>query len=117
MPQHHMIDYLEFPCSNFQSTRQFFADVFGWTYVEYSPEYVAFENAGIDGGFFASNQSTDTDNGSALIVFYSNNLEATLEKITQHGGKIKCEIFSFPGGRRFQFIEPSGNEFGVWSEK
>lgn len=113
---HHKINYLEFPCSNFQATQKFFADLFGWTYVEYSPKYFAVESASIDVGFYSSDLSNNTDNGSALIIFYSNNLEETLERVTQLGGKINCEIFSFPGGRRFHFIEPSGNEFGVWSE-
>ena len=55
--------------------------------------------------------------GGALIVLYSNNLEATQAKIEQAGGNIVKPIFPFPGGRRFHFTEPSGNELAVWSEQ
>ena len=98
-------------------SKQFFSAVFGWSFTDYGPEYTAFSNAGLDGGFYKSEQSTSTDNGSALIVFYSETLESTQQKILDAGGSILKPIFSFPGGRRFHFTDPNGNEYAVWSDK
>jgi predicted enzyme related to lactoylglutathione lyase len=91
--------------------------VFGWSFQDFGPEYSAFSNQGIDGGFFKSDLSSSTSNGAALIVFYSNDLEATQEKVKTANGIIVKPIFPFPGGRRFHFTEPGGNEFAVWSDK
>ncbi|MCY4260206.1 MAG: VOC family protein [Rhodobacteraceae bacterium] len=117
MSVHHKIDYVEFPCRSFPATKEFFSRVFGWSYTDYGPGYSAFIGAGIDGGFFASEQCCRTEQGSALIVFYSESLEETCDAVRSAGGQILQEIFAFPGGRRFHFIEPSGNEFAVWSDK
>lgn len=116
MSQHEKIDYLELPAGNFQATKDFFSAVFGWTFQDYGPDYTSFSNAGINGGFRAEDKASTTEGGGALIVFYSDDLEATLEKVEQAGGEIIVPIFSFPGGRRFHFIEPSGNELAVWGE-
>ena len=117
MNEHEKISYVEFPARNLQATKEFFTQVFGWSFQDFGAEYTAFSNQGIDGGFFKSELSSLTNNGAALIVFYSNNLELTLEKITRADGHIIKPIFPFPGGRRFHFTEPSGNEFAVWSDK
>lgn len=74
------------------------------------------KNAGLDGGFYLSDKSVSTDNGSALVVFYSKDLQNILDKIIQNGGEIVKPIFDFPGGRRFHFTDSTGNEFAVWSE-
>ena len=116
MHAHEKIDYVELPAVDLPGTKQFFSQVFGWTFEDFGPEYTAFANQGLDGGFFKSGQKSTTDQGAALIVFYSNDLEGTLNKIERSGGKIVKPIFSFPGGRRFHFTEPSGNEFAVWSD-
>jgi len=110
------INYLEFPAKNIPETKLFFSQVFDWKFVDYGPEYVAFSNAGLDGGFYLSNLSSQTVNGSMLTVFYSKDLENTLARIESAGGKIVKPIFSFPGGRRFHFSDPNGNEFAVWSD-
>jgi predicted enzyme related to lactoylglutathione lyase len=116
MNQHEKINYVEFPARDLAGTKRFFQSVFGWSFTDYGPEYTAFENQGLDGGFFQSDLASSTANGAALIVLYSNQLEATLAKVEQAGGSILRPIYSFPGGRRFHFAEPSGNEFAVWSE-
>ena len=116
MNLHEKINYLEFPAKDLAGTKAFFESVFGWSFVDYGPEYTAFENQGLDGGFFQSDLVSSTEKGAALIVFYSNQLEATLAKVEKAGGSILRPIYSFPGGRRFHFTEPSGNEFAVWSE-
>ncbi len=116
MSQHEKIDYVELPASDLTATRLFFTEVFGWHFVDYGEDYTAFFNAGINGGFFRSGKIANTDNGSALIVFYSDNLEQTRQKIQQAGGVITRPIFLFPGGRRFHFTDPSQNEYAVWSD-
>ncbi len=113
--KHEKINYLEFPAKDIDTTKTFFSAVFNWRFEDYGPEYAAFFGAGIDGGFFKSDLTVSTDNGSVLIVFYSDNLEKTLSKITAAGGSIIKPVFSFPGGRRFHFGDPNENEFAVWS--
>jgi len=110
------INYLEIPAKNLAATKTFFATVFDWSFTDYGTDYSSFANAGIDGGFFSSPLSASTKTGSVLIVFYSKNLEETQVKVETAGGIIVQEIFSFPGGRRFHFTDPSDNEFAVWSE-
>lgn len=117
MPKHEKIDYVEFPSKNFAVTQNFFSAVFDWSFVHYSEFYMAFENAGIDGGFYKSEQTTRTDTGATLVVFYSDDLEATQRRIVAAGGEVVKETFSFPGGRRFHFCDPNGNEYAVWSDK
>ena len=117
MTHHEKINYVEFPAKNMEATRAFFAEVFGWSFVEYGPDYMSFSNEGLDGGFFKSDLSCFTSNGSALIVFYSRDLEHTQSKIKQAGGSIIKPVFSFPGGRRFHFGDPNGNEYAVWSDR
>jgi predicted enzyme related to lactoylglutathione lyase len=116
MNKHETINYVEFPARNLEATKLFFSKVFDWSFVDYGPDYAAFGNSGIDGGFFRSELSASTENGSALIVFYSRDLEDTQARIERAGGQIIREIFSFPGGRRFHFCDPSRNEFAVWSD-
>lgn len=114
---HEKINYVELPASDFEATRAFFGEVFGWTFKAWGEEYLAFHNAGLDGGFYRSKLQSTTANGAALVVFYSESLEETQSKIERAGGKIVLEIFDFPGGRRFHFSDPNGNEFSVWSDK
>ena len=110
------INYVEFPATDIVATKAFFEKAFNWSFVDYGPDYTAFENQGLDGGFFKSDLTSTTESGGALVVFYSADLEASLKRVTAAGGIICKEIFSFPGGRRFHFKEPSGNEFAVWSD-
>ena len=116
MNDHEKLNYVEFPCADLGATRLFFETVFGWKFEEFGPEYMAFSNQGLDGGFFKSDLCARTETGSALLIFYSADLESTLEKIQAAGGSIVRETFAFPGGKRFHFSGPSGNEFGVWSD-
>ena len=116
MNEHEKINYVEFPAKDIEATKAFFDSTFGWSFVDYGPEYSAFSDEGLDGGFYKSDLSVSTENGSALIVFYSKELESTKSKIENAGGSIIKPIFSFPGGRRFHFGDPSGNEYAVWSD-
>ena len=114
---HEKINYVEYPAKDIEATKKFFIKALGWSFVDYGPEYTAFSNEGLDGGFYQEDLYASAKTGSALLVFYSDSLEETQEKIEKAGGVITHPIFSFPGGRRFHFTEPSNNEFAVWSDK
>ena len=116
MNTHPMLNYVEFPARDLAATKAFFTAALGWSFVDYGPTYAAFSDQGLDGGFFQSDLASTTETGGALLVFYSADLEQTLASIQAAGGVINQPIFTFPGGRRFHFIEPSGNELAVWSE-
>ena len=116
MSEHGKISYVEFPTTDLTTTKQFFQSVFGWSFKDYGPEYASFSSQGLDGGFYQSELRSLTDNGAALIVIYSESIEATQTKIERSGGKIVKPLFSFPGGRRFHFCEPGGNELAVWTD-
>ena len=116
MDKQHKIDYIELPATNLQASKQFFGKVFNWTFEDYGSEYSAFFNAGLTGGFYQSELCSSTANGASLVVLYASDLDQTLERVKAAGGKIIKPPFNFPGGRRFHFTEPSGNELAVWSD-
>ncbi len=111
---HHHIDYVAIPSRDLGATKAFFASVFGFSFTDYGDDYTAFAAAGVAGGFFRSAAVSQTEQGAALIVLYSDDLEATQAAVEAAGGKVTKPIFSFPGGRRFHFDEPGGSEFAVW---
>jgi predicted enzyme related to lactoylglutathione lyase len=111
--QHNAINYIEFPCTNPQSIKSFYSSIFGWTFQDWGPDYISFSDGNLEGGFTTTEPVVQ---GGARVVLYSQNLEATLASVVQAGGKIHKEIFSFPGGRRFHFLDPDGNQLAVWSE-
>ena len=107
------IHYVEFKSTDLAATKAFYSAAFGWRFVDYGPNYSAIEKAGIDGGF----EWTDAPiSNGALVVLYDNDLQAARDKVVAAGGTISVDIFSFPGGERFQFLDPSGNELAVWRE-
>lgn len=111
------LDYLEFPASDFGKIKDFYSAAFNWSFTEYGPDYLAFNDGRLDGGFFKSDKKSTTDSGSALVVFFATDLESVHRDVVNAGGKICLDIFSFPGGRRFHFLDPHGNELAVWSDK
>ena len=115
MSAHEKLNYVEYPARDLAATKTFFSAVFGWTFEDYGPAYTAFSGQGLDGGFYQADLAASTVTGSALLVFFSERLEETLSKVVAAGGVIVQPIFAFPGGRRFHFTEPSGNEFAVWA--
>ncbi len=117
MNEREKINYVEYGARDLVATKAFFVEVFGWEFVDYGPEYTAFCSEGLDGGFFKADLAASTEKGSALIVFYSPDLDESQSKVEKAGGKIVKPVFSFPGGRRFHFTEPSGNELAVWTDK
>lgn len=108
------IDYVEFAALDLDATKAFYGKAFGWTFVDYGPQYLAFESGKLSGGFA---KSESVSKGGALVILYAENLESALEAVKNHGGKIVQDIFAFPGGHRFHFTDPSGNELAVWSDK
>ncbi len=113
MSQTYRIDYLEFPSSDGQRSRQFFAEAFGWGLVDYGPNYTGLSDAGIDAGIDHDAQRV----AAPLAVIRTQNLEQALVQVVAAGGVVTREPFDFPGGRRFHFIDPSGNELAVWSDR
>ena len=113
--QNERLNYVEFPASNIQATKQFFEKAFNWSFVDYGPDYTSFSDQGLDGGFYRADLKSTAANGAALLVLLSENLELTQRNVEKAGGTITQAIFDFPGGRRFHFVEPSGNELAVWS--
>jgi predicted enzyme related to lactoylglutathione lyase len=111
---HHGIDYVEFTVRDLAAAKRFYAAAFGWQFNDYGPEYAGIKGAkGEVGGL---QQTAQLRTGGPLVVLYSKDLEKTLEAVRAAGGKIVREPFAFPGGWRFQFTDPSGNELGVWSQ-
>lgn len=107
------IDYVEFGAADLPKAKAFYATAFGWVFVDYGPAYAALDAAasGLDGGF----QSAEPK-APPLVILYADDLEAMVERVTAAGGTIVRPIFSFPGGRRFHFRDPAGNELAVWSD-
>jgi hypothetical protein len=106
------LDYLEMPANDLPGVKSFYADAFGWTFQDYGPTYAAFDE-GLEGGFDAD----ATERGrQPLPVLYARDLEAMQARVEGAGGVILRPIFAFPGGRRFHFRDPAGNELAVWSE-
>ena len=108
------IDYIEIPVSDPAKARAFFEGMFGWKFQEWGPDYLSFNDGRFDGGICRA-ESPGLGRG-VLIVFFSEDLERDQQRVVDLGGKISKEIFDFPGGRRFQFFDPTGNEYAIWTE-
>lgn len=119
MPQHdakqdRRIDYIEMAATDIAKTKRFYQDVFGWKFTDYGPDYTSFEDGRLTGGFY---KAESVQAGTVLVVIFAVDLAAAEKRVRAAGGKIVKPIFSFPGGRRFHFTDPSGNELAVWSDR
>ncbi len=111
------IDYLELSGADLPRTKRFYSEAFGWRFADYGPGYAAFENAGLDGGLQGEEPgSAPATRPAPLPILFTRNLEAMMKRIEEAGGTITVPPFDFPGGRRFHFSDPAGNELAVWSE-
>ncbi len=110
------INYIEFPMRNPGGTRHFYERVFGWGFTEWGPTYLSFTGAAVEGGFNMDGDVTVRAPG-VLVVLYAEDLEKILQKILDVGGRIIKPIYEFPGGKRFHFADPNGNELAIWSDK
>jgi predicted enzyme related to lactoylglutathione lyase len=107
------ISYIEFKAVDIEPIKSFYHDLFGWTFTDYGPDYTSFSKAGVYGGF---EKTEEPITNGVLIVLYHADLESIKVDIEKAGGTISKDIFNFPGGRRFHFIDPSGNELAIWSD-
>ena len=115
MSTHHTIDYIEFTVRDLAAAKRFYGSAFGWQFNDYGPEY-----AGIKGGtgeVGGMHQSDEARTTGPLVILFSNDLEKSVAAVKSAGGKVVREPYAFPGGRRFNFTDPSGNELAVWSQK
>ncbi len=117
MEHHNSINYIEMPVRDLDATKSFFTRAFGWQFEDYGPHYSCFINAGINGGFYQDALTFNVTKGSPLVVLFSEDLEKTQSGVELAGGEITKAIFSFPGGRRFHFADPNGNEYAVWGHE
>ena len=105
------VDYLEFNVTDIERTKAFYGEAFGWEFVDYGDTYCEFSDGRMKGGFTTL---APVNTGGPLVVLYHKDLELLIDKVTAAGGQISKEIFGFPGGERFQFIDPDGYELAVW---
>ena len=111
---HHEIDYIEISVVDMAAAKRFYHAAFQWEFNDYGPDYAGIRKGEGEAGGLQKVESVAT--GGPLVVLYSENLEDSLGKVLAAGGVITLEPFSFPGGRRFHFLDPSGNELAVWSQ-
>lgn len=107
------IDYIEFPVDDVGVAKTFYSAVFGWIFTDYGPDYASFADGRLSGGLRGGQSPT---RGGALVVIYATALEAVRDAVMLAGGTIVVETHDFPGGRRFHFTDPAGNELAVWSD-
>ena len=107
------IDYVEIPVNDIPRTKQFYGEVFGWKFEDYGPDYTSFFDGRLGGGF---NLEKPAPAHGLLLVIYASDLANAQQKVKSAGGLIVKDTFSFPGGRRFHFADPNGNELAVWSD-
>ena len=112
--QDRRVDYIEFLATSIEETKRFYSEVFGWQFTDYGPDYTSFSDGRLAGGF---SKAPKVSAGGPLVVIYSTNLPDIEARVAANNGKIVREIFEFPGGRRFHFTDPSGNELAVWSDR
>ena len=108
------IDYVELHAADIGAIKTFYSAVFGWKFEDYGPDYTSFQDGRLSGGF---TKDAPVRPANPLVVIYATRLEDTEAKIKQAGGKIVKKAYPFPGGRRFHFSDPSGNELAVWTDK
>jgi len=119
--RHHALDYVEFGVTDLHAAKAFYGSAFGWTFNDYGPgpAYVGIRGVGTDedaevGGFRVDEMVT---RGGPLVLLYSSDLESSVRAVRSAGGEVVEEPYDFPGGRRFHFRDPSGNELGVWAAR
>ncbi len=114
--QHHAIDYIELAVADLAAAKRFYGNAFGWEFNDYGPQYAGIRGAaGGEVGGLRLDPRPRTG-GGPLVLLYSADLDRSVEAVRAAGGTVAVEPYGFPGGRRFHFADPSGNELGIWSE-
>lgn len=108
------INYVELNVRDIDKAKAFYGKAFGWTFTDYGPQYTEFSDGAMKGGF--TTQTPPSPAGGPLVILHADKLEAARDSVLAAGGKIKLDIFAFPGGRRFHFTDADGYELAVWSE-
>lgn len=112
---HHTIDYVEIAATDIDAAKAFYTAAFGWSLVDYGPDYAGIRGDGKEVG--GLRRDSEVRAGGPLVILYSDDLEGSVEAVTAAGGTILKPIYAFPGGRRFHFADPAGNELAVWSDR
>ena len=113
MPTHHTIDYIEFTVRDLAEAKRFYTAAFGWAFTDYGPAYAGIR--GPEGEVGGMEQAETLRHGGPLVILFSEDLEASLAAVEASGGTVSAAPYAFPGGRRFHFLDPSGNELAVWA--
>ena len=114
MSAENRIDYVEIPVTDPAKARDFFAALMGWEFQDWGPDYISFKDGRLDGGFRRCEEAPPRN--GVLPVSISEDLERDLARVVELGATISQDIFEFPGGRRFHFVDPLGNEYAIWAE-
>jgi predicted enzyme related to lactoylglutathione lyase len=112
---HNAIDYIEFTVTDMAESKAFYSAAFDWKFNDYGPDYAGIQGDGREAGGFTVGARPNA--GGSLVILFSEELDESLAKVRAAGGVIVTEPFEFPGGRRFHFTDPSGNELAVWAYK
>jgi hypothetical protein len=112
------IDYVEFSAFDLSRVQVFYEAVFGWKFQSWGEDYLGFTDGRLNGGFQKSEvKDRKSEPFAPLVILFSRDLEASLQAVRDHGGRVVRDIFAFPGGRRFHFQDPEGNVLAVWSDR
>jgi predicted enzyme related to lactoylglutathione lyase len=114
---HHAIDYIELGVVDLAASRAFYAQAFGWEFNDYGPEYAGIRAPSGEGEVGGLSIGRTPGRGGALVLLYSDDLDATVAAVEAAGGALTEGPYDFPGGRRFLFTDNSGNELGVWASR
>ena len=110
------IHYVELPSADLARSRAFYGAAFGWSFTDHGPDYLAFSDGRLEGGF-ARADAVSPAPGGVLVILRARDLDAARAAVAAAGGRILTEPYAFPGGRRFHFADPDGHELAVWSER
>jgi uncharacterized protein len=116
--RHHAIDYVELTVTDLEQAKRFYSEAFGWRFNDYGPEYAGIQSpqSGSAPEVGGLSKGQEVQAGGPLVLLYSTDLDRSVEAVRQAGGQVVNGPYAFPGGRRFHFTDPSGNELGVWAE-
>lgn len=114
--RHHAIDYVELTVTDLDGAERFYAEAFGWEFADHGPAYAGILGDGGEVGGLRLDAEPPRP-GGPLVLLFSADLDATVAAVEAAGGRITDGPYAFPGGRRFHFADPSGNELGVWAER
>jgi uncharacterized protein len=112
---HHAIDYIELMVSDLAEAKAFYGSAFGWTFNDYGPAYAGIRSPDGEGEVGGLNPARGPQRGGPLVLLYSDDLDGSVSAVEAAGGEVVEGPYEFPGGRRFHFTDPSGNELGVWA--